>query len=139
MCLLPSAFTAAAATSRAGSQYGSRSSSVLLTRMPTMAPSKCARSGSVAPVRAMAPFRNPFKSKPKEDKGPSGMKVLLEKVQQGSEKAKKEGFQEVLADVRDGISQRNYGWENNNTRTHTTHHPTLEPIIIGHPVVGFYS
>lgn len=135
MCLLPSAFTAAAATSRAGSQYGSRSSSVLITRMPTMAPSKCARSGSVAPVRAMAPFRNPFKSKPKEDKGPSGMKVLLEKVQKGSEKAKKEGFQEVLADVRDGISQRNYGWY---THTHT-HHPNLEPIIIGHPVVGFYS
>lgn len=60
-------------------------------------------------TRAMAPFRNPFKAKPKAEKGPSGVKTLLDKVQRGSEKAKEQGFQTVLADVRDGISQRNYG------------------------------
>ena len=109
---LPHAVSTDAATPRSRSLYGSRSSSIVLTRIPS---GRRASKGtpvvtaSFAPVRAMAPFRNPFKSKPKEDKGPSGVKVLLEKVQKGSEKAKKDGFQEVMADLRDGISQRNYG------------------------------
>jgi len=59
-------------------------------------------------IRAMAPFRNPFKGDKKE-KGPSGVKTLLEKVARGREVAREKGFPSVLADVRDGISQRNYG------------------------------
>ena len=47
------------------------------------------------------------------DKGPSGASVLLQTLQKGKEKAEKEGIKEVLADVRDGISQRNYGEKKN--------------------------
>lgn len=59
----------------------------------------------------MAPFRNPFAPKPKPDgpAPPSGAEVLMERVKKGRDKAEREGFQSVLADVRDGIAQRNYG------------------------------
>ena len=64
-----------------------------------------------APAVAMAPFRNPFKKKPEPEggKGPSGAEALAKRLQKGREKAQKEGFQSVLADVRDGVSQRNFG------------------------------
>ena len=60
---------------------------------------------------AMAPFRNPFAPKPKPDgpAPPSGAEVLMERVKKGRDKAEREGFQSVLADVRDGVAQRNYG------------------------------
>ena len=63
------------------------------------------------PAVAMAPFRNPFKKKPEPEggKGPSGAEALAKRLQKGREKAQKEGFQSVLADVRDGVSQRNFG------------------------------
>lgn len=60
----------------------------------------------------MAPFRNPFKEAKeamKQDRGPSGMQTLIDTVKKGTDKAKEKGIQSVLADVRDGISQRNYG------------------------------
>lgn len=75
------------------------------------------RSFRAAPV-AMAPFKNPFKAKPKEDKGPGGVRVLLETVKKGRAKAETEGFQTVLADVRDGITQRNYGEDPESERSH---------------------
>jgi hypothetical protein len=64
-----------------------------------------------ATVIAMAPFRNPFKKKPEPEggKGPSGAEALAKRLKKSQEKAKREGFQSVLADVRDGVSQRNFG------------------------------
>lgn len=63
-------------------------------------------------VRA-GPFRNPFdrdKSKPdKAEDGVTGFRALADRVRKGRDKAAKDGFQSVLADVRDGISDRNYG------------------------------
>ena len=64
-------------------------------------------------VRA-GPFRNPFdrddKSKPdKAEAGVTGFQALADRVRKGRDKAAKDGFQSVLADVRDGISDRNYG------------------------------
>ena len=59
----------------------------------------------------MAPFRNPFKKKPEPEggKGPSGAEALASRLRKGREKAKNEGFQSVLADVRDGTTARNFG------------------------------
>lgn len=64
-----------------------------------------------APAVAMAPFRNPFKKKlePEGGKGPSGAEALASRLRKGREKAKNEGFQSVLADVRDGTTARNFG------------------------------
>ena len=39
----------------------------------------------------------------------TGWMALTERVRKGRDKAAKDGFQSVLADVRDGISDRNYG------------------------------
>ena len=39
----------------------------------------------------------------------TGFQALADRVRKGRDKAAKDGFQSVLADVRDGISDRNYG------------------------------
>ena len=62
-------------------------------------------------VRA-GPFRNPFDKQSKPDKdedGVTGFQALADRVRKGRDKAAKDGIQSVLADVRDGISDRNYG------------------------------
>ena len=58
------------------------------------------------------PFRNPFDKQSKPDKdedGVTGFQALADRVRKGRDKAAKDGIQSVLADVRDGISDRNYG------------------------------
>ena len=68
------------------------------------APVRGHRVASATGPLAMAPFRNPFAPKPKPDgpAPPSGAEVLMERVKKGRDKAEREGFQSVLADVRDG-------------------------------------
>lgn len=39
----------------------------------------------------------------------TGFQALADRVRKGRDKAAKDGIQSVLADVRDGISDRNYG------------------------------
>ena len=75
------------------------------------APVRGHRVASATGPLAMAPFRNPFAPKPKPDgpAPPSGAEVLMERIKKGRDKAEREGFQSVLADVRDGVAQRNYG------------------------------
>lgn len=60
---------------------------------------------------AMAPFRSPFAKKPEPEggKGPSGVETVALRIKKGQEKAKKEGFQSVLSDVRDSVNERNFG------------------------------
>jgi len=74
-------------------------------------PTRRRSSAAAHPPRAMAPFRNPFARKPAPPgpKPPSGAEVLAEAIQKGAEKARAKGVQSVLADVRDGVAQRNYG------------------------------
>jgi hypothetical protein len=74
MCLPRAAAAAASPRVPRASSLGSRSSSVVITRLPQKTTSSISSSRSKR-FQAMAPFRNPFKAKPKEDKGPSGMEV----------------------------------------------------------------
>ena len=63
------------------------------------------------PCVAMSPFRNPFAKKPEPEGGKplSGAEALALRIKKGKEKATKEGFQAVLADVRDSVNERNFG------------------------------
>ena len=102
-------FTAAASDALAARPSALSAGALRLKRVRN--PSVHRASPTRTPAVAMAPFRNPFKKKPEPEggKGPSGAEVLAKRLLKGREKAKTEGFQSVLADVRDGTMQRNFG------------------------------